>query len=363
MRTADCSAQPAPIARRILSSVALPKNRTYVCVFNNTPHIDFWQVANLHMVKIYKISCVQIGHNKVGIEVKKIIFSLSFAFAIVLCACSSHAPSSQSLANTTAADVVEYINDMVTEADNIFIVGMDQPEDGDYSKIGVTAWMSMKFDENESGTLDEFQLYWFDGWPDEETSYSAGFYIGILTDAFVPEIQEDITSTIQNQTTMSKMSWNSNDTVVEYLCSGTGANYLTFISEETYLGEDSEASEDTEGGNSTESTESDNNSQTIEDSVVLDEDLSAAATKYMDEGFGHAYGNPTSWYDYIENIFIYSTPNDNYTATIFVSPDCQDADRIGNALMMNFDDVTIGYVMVVDDSGNILFERNNPLLE
>ena len=112
------------------------------------------------------------------------------------------------------------------------------------------------------------------------------------------------------------------------------------------------------------STDVDDESSEEENAVVLlDEELSAAATKYMDEGFGHAYGNPTSWYDYIDNIFIYSTPNDNYTATIFVSPDCQDADRIGNALMMNFDDVTIDYVMVVDDSGNILFERNNPLLE
>ena len=95
--------------------------------------------------------------------------------------------------------------------------------------------------------------------------------------------------------------------------------------------------------------------------IVLDEELTAIATQYMDESFGNAFGNPTSWYKYIENIFIYSAPNDNYTATIFVSSDCQDADTIGNALMMNFDEVTINYVMVVDDAGNLLFDRNNPL--
>lgn len=294
-------------------------------------------------------------------HLKKLIAAVSLISLALLCACgTTQTSSSQTLADSTAESVVEYINDMVAEADNIFIVGMDEPTDGDYSEIGVTAWMSMKFEENESGTLDEFQLYWFDGWPDEETGYSAGFYIGILTDAFVPEIQEDIANTIQNQTTMSKMSWNSNDTVVEYLCSGTGANYLTFSTEKRYEAEENGTVEnDTENYSDAAVSDSDDNSD--ENEIVLDEELTAIATQYMDESFGNAFGNPTSWYKYIENIFIYSAPNDNYTATIFVSSDCQDADTIGNALMMNFDEVTINYVMVVDDAGNLLFDRNNPL--
>lgn len=294
-------------------------------------------------------------------HLKKLITAVSLISLALLCACgTTQTSSSQTLADYTAESVVEYINNMVAEADNIFIVGMDEPTDGDYSEIGVTAWMSMKFEENESGTLDEFQLYWFDGWPDEETGYSAGFYIGILTDAFVPEIQEDIANTIQNQTTMSKMSWNSNDTVVEYLCSGTGANYLTFSTEKRYEAEENGTVEnDTENYSDAAVSDGDDNSD--ENEVVLNEELTAIATQYMDESFGNAFGNPTSWYKYIENILIYSAPNDNYTATIFVSSDCQDADTIGNALMMNFDEVTINYVMVVDDAGNLLFDRNNPL--
>lgn len=147
-------------------------------------------------------------------------------------------------------------------------------------------------------------------------------------------------------------------------CSGSSQDADSSAENSVQIESSSDNSQNTSTSTSNEtSTDVDDETSEEENAVVLDEELSAAATKYMDEGFGHAYGNPTSWYDYIENIFIYSTPNDNYTATIFVSPDCQDADRIGNALMMNFDDVTIGYVMVVDDSGNILFERNNPLLE
>ena len=168
-------------------------------------------------------------------HLKKLIAAVSLISLALLCACgTTQTSSSQTLADSTAESVVEYINDMVAEADNIFIVGMDEPTDGDYSEIGVTAWMSMKFDENSSGTLDECRLYWFDGWPDEETGYSAGFYVSILTDAFVPDIKDDIADNIQNRT---PMSWNSNDTVVEYLYSGTGANYLTFSTEQNYAAE------------------------------------------------------------------------------------------------------------------------------
>ena len=290
-------------------------------------------------------------------HLKQLIAAVFFSSLAFLCACgTTQNSSSQTLADYTAESVVQYINDMVAEADNIFIVGMDEPTDGDYSEIGVTAWMSMKFDENSSGTLDECRLYWFDGWPDEETSYSAGFYVSILTDAFVYDIKDDIADKIQTRT---PMSWDSNNTVVEYSYSGTGANYLTFSTKKQYEEENKAVKNEAE--NYSDTVSSDTNDNSDQNEVVLDEELTALASQYMNESFGNAYGNPTSWYKYIENIFIYSTPNDNYTATIFVSSDCQNADTIGNSLMMNFDEVTISYVIVVDDAGNLLFDRNNPL--
>ena len=155
------------------------------------------------------------------------------------------------------------------------------------------------------------------------------------------------------------MSWDSNNTVVEYSYSGTGANYLTFSTKKQYEEENKAVKNEAE--NYSDTVSSDNNDNPDQNEVVLDEELTALASQYMNESFGNAYGNPTSWYKYIENIFIYSTPNDNYTATIFVSSDCQNADTIGNSLMMNFDEITISYVIVVDDAGNLLFDRNNPL--
>ena len=97
--------------------------------------------------------------------------------------------------------------------------------------------------------------------------------------------------------------------------------------------------------------------------VTLDEDLSAAAATYMNEAFGDAYGNPTPWYPDIQDIFIYSAPNDKYTASIFVADGCEKPDTIGNSLMMNFSDVQIAYVTVISESGELLFDRNNPLAE
>lgn len=164
---------------------------------------------------------------------KKTFLSVALILILSLCACNTQPASSQTIkfGDMSAENVVDLLNSKVEEADNLFIVGMNKPDDDDYSDVGVTPYMELNFKENSEGTLDECRLYWFEGGNDEETGYSSGFYTAILTAAFVPDIQEDIVESIQTGTSMS---WNSNDTVVKFVTSAAGANYLTFMTEEQY---------------------------------------------------------------------------------------------------------------------------------
>ena len=64
---------------------------------------------------------------------QKLITAVSLISLALLCACgTTQTSSSQTLADYTAESVVEYINNMVAEADNIFIVG------GNMEKVAIS---------------------------------------------------------------------------------------------------------------------------------------------------------------------------------------------------------------------------------
>jgi len=93
---------------------------------------------------------------------------------------------------------------------------------------------------------------------------------------------------------------------------------------------------------------------------VLDEELSQSLSKMMYEGFG-GFGNPelaTSWYQYIKQLEVYKSGSEYYAVAIVTTNDETAIDRIGNAVLFNFRDVSLSEILVKDEAGNILFQKS-----
>jgi len=97
-----------------------------------------------------------------------------------------------------------------------------------------------------------------------------------------------------------------------------------------------------------------------QDSAKKDDDLSASLADFMFNNFGGA-GNPefaTSWYANIKDLSVYSSGSAYYAVAVVDTTDDTKVSRIGNSIIVNFDDVSLSYIMVVDDLGTVLFEKN-----
>jgi|GEM_PF-2556612 len=95
---------------------------------------------------------------------------------------------------------------------------------------------------------------------------------------------------------------------------------------------------------------------------TLDEELSAELAETMNKNFGNAYGNPTSWYKYIDKIEVYNGAGYNYAIIVVNSTDTEIVDRIGNIIIGNYSQkynqhFNLSRVIVQDSSGTVLFEK------
>ena len=91
---------------------------------------------------------------------------------------------------------------------------------------------------------------------------------------------------------------------------------------------------------------------------VIDDTISKELITVMNENFGNAYGNPTSWYKYIIKIEVYKATGYNYAVITVNTTDKESVDRIGNTVFGNYlKKYNLSRVTVLNNAGAKLFER------